>query len=78
MFSASSIRIKFLDLKALVATDEFHIIGVTETRLNINQRDFLAEYSLPGYVISNSERLNTSGGGLLIYVKASLQPSLTR
>ncbi len=34
------IRNKFPDLEALVATDEFQIISVTESWLNTNQRDF--------------------------------------
>ncbi len=40
MFNARSLRNKFSDLKALAATDDFHIIGITETWLNTNQGDF--------------------------------------
>ncbi len=76
MFNAHSLRNKFPDLEALVATHEFHIIGVTETWLNTNQKDLLAEYSLPGCVMFNSETVNRSGGGVLLHVKVSLQPSL--
>ncbi len=73
MFNALSIRNNFLDLEALEATVEYHIIGVTETWHNTHQRDFQAEYSLPGYVMFNCERVNRSGGGVLLYVKVSLQ-----
>ncbi len=76
MFNARSLRNKFPDLEALVATDEFHIIGVTETCQHKPEIFFLAEYSLPSYVMFNFERVNRTGGGVLLYVKASLQPSL--
>ncbi len=80
MFNARSIRNKFPELEAVATIDEFYsyIIGVTETCFNTNQRKFLAEYTVPGYVMFHCERENTSSGGVLLYVKSSLQPSLKR
>ena len=74
MINARSLRNKFSDLEALAAVDDYDIIGITETWLNTDRRDYLAEYSLPGYTMFNCERVNRAGGGVLLYVKASLQP----
>ena len=76
MFNARSLRNKFTDLEILSATNEYHIIGVSESWLNTENRDFLAEYNLPGYQMFSCERLNRTGGGVLLYVKASLQPTI--
>ncbi len=48
--TARSIRNKFSDLEELVATEKFAIIAITESWLNTKDRDFLAEYNLPGIV----------------------------
>ena len=74
MINARSIRNKFIDLEALTASEFFHIVGISETWLDTINRDFLAEYNLPGYTMLSCERINRLGGGVLLYVKASLQP----
>ena len=74
MINARSLRNKFSDLEALVALEDYDIIGITETWLNTDQRDYLAEYCLPGYKMFNCERVNRAGGGVLLYIKASLHP----
>ena len=71
---ARSLRNKFTDLEALAATEDYHVIGVTESWLNTASRDFLAEYQLPGYVLFSCERKNRAGGSVLLYVKACLHP----
>ncbi len=38
----------FFDLEELVATEKFDIIAITDSWLNTKDRDFLAEYNLPG------------------------------
>ena len=76
--NARSIRNKFTDLEALAALEEYHVIGVTESWLDTTNRDFLAEYSLPGYSAFSCERQNRLGGGVLLYVKASLHPTLVQ
>lgn len=75
MFNARSIRNKFHDLEALAASEDLHIVGITETWLDTVNRDLLAEYNLPGYSMFSCERKNRLGGGVLLYVKASLQPT---
>ena len=74
MINARSLRNKFSDLEALAALENYDIIGITETWLSTDRRDYLAEFSLPGYVMFNCERVNRAGGGVLLYVKASLRP----
>ncbi len=46
----------FLDLEELVAIEKFDIIAITESWLNSKDRDFLAEYNLPGYSIFSYDR----------------------
>ncbi len=35
---------------------------------------FLAEYNIPGYAIFEKSRVNRNGGGILLYIKTSLNP----
>ena len=72
MFNARSLRNMFSDLEALAASDDFHIIGVSESWINTENIDFLAEYNLPNYSTFSCERQDKKGGGVLIYVKVSL------
>ena len=76
MFNARSLRNKFSDLEVLAASEDYEIIGVTESWLNTQNRDFLAEFKLPGYSMFSCERGNRSGGGVLFFVKASLHPTV--
>ena len=76
IINARSLRNKFSDLKALAFADEYDIIGVSETWINTDHRDYIAEYSLPGYSIFNSERIGKIGGGVLMYIKTELCPIL--
>ncbi|XP_045128934.1 uncharacterized protein LOC123514804 [Portunus trituberculatus] len=76
LINARSLRNKFSDLETLAALENYHIIGITESWLNSANRDFLAEYNLPGYDMFSCERQDRIGGGVLLYVKASLQPTI--
>ena len=58
----------------LAATDHFHVIGVTESWLNTENRDFIGEYILPGFTIFNCERPNKTGGGVILYIRNTLNP----
>ena len=71
-------RNKFEDLETLAAMDLYHVIGITESWLDTSNRDFIAEFSLPGYSIFSCERENRMGGGVILYVHNSLQPSLVK
>ena len=74
--NARSLRNKFSDLEELAFTEKYDIIGVTESWLNLQNRDFLAEYNIPGYVTFEKSRVNKNGGGVIFYIKASLNPVL--
>lgn len=54
--------------------DEYDIIGVTESWINTVNRDYLAEFSIPGYSLFSCERHEREGGGVLLYVKSTLHP----
>ena len=47
---------EFSDLEALAASDDFHIIGISESWINTENRDFLAEYNLLNYSVISCER----------------------
>ena len=78
LINARSLRNKFTDLETLAAMDEYHIIGVAETWINTENRDYLAEYQLPGYTFFSCERKQRTGGGVILYVKTSLHPIVTQ
>ena len=75
MISARSLRNKFSELEALATSEDFHIIAVSESWINTENRDFLTEYNLPSYSIFSCKRQNKKGG-VLFYVKASLNPTV--
>lgn len=55
--------------------ENLDIIGVAESWINTDKRDFLAEYVLPGYTPFSCERSHRTGGGVLLYVKNNLNPT---
>ena len=69
-------RNKFHDLAAIAFLENFYIIGVTESWINTEKRDFLAEYSIKGYSLFSSEWSERAGGGVLLYVKPYLYPQV--
>ena len=71
MFNTYSLRNKFPDLEALATSEEFHIIGILESWINTENRDFFAEHNLPNYSMFSCKR-KLKGGGVLFYVKTSL------
>ena len=72
MFNARSIRDKFLDLRALVATENPDLVAITESWLKTSSRDFEGEFEIPGYQLFHKDRNNKEGGGVLLYVKNSI------
>jgi len=62
------------DFRCLVATEEADIIAVTESWIQTEVRDFEAEFAIPGYAVIKKDRLGRQGGGVLLYVKDTLQP----
>ncbi|MFV0544471.1 MAG: GDSL-type esterase/lipase family protein, partial [Marinicella pacifica] len=47
--NSRSIHNKFSDFEELVYTENYDIMGITESWLNFERSDYLAEYKLPGY-----------------------------
>ena len=74
--NARSLRNKFSELEEIAFTEKYDIIGVTESWLILQSRDFLAEYNIPGYVTFEKSRVNKHGGGVVLYIKDSLNPIL--
>ena len=72
--NSRSLRNKFSELEEAVLTENYDVIGVTETWLNTEARDYLAEYNIPGYTIFEKSRVNRNGGGILLYIKSNLNP----
>ena len=48
-----------------------HIIGITESWANIDITD--VELGLTGYVMFRKDRIGRRGGGVILYVKESIQ-----
>ena len=73
MFNARRLKNTFSDLEALAVSDDFHIIGVSESWINTENRDFLAEYNLLIIqCLAVNGKIKKKGGGVVIYVLASL------
>ena len=74
LINARSIRNKLSEFRALVSSENFSIAAVTESWLHTNTRDFIGEYQIPGYTTFYKNRTLREGGGVLLYVNASLSP----
>lgn len=58
----------------MVASENLDIIGITESWINEETRDFIGEYELPGYKLFKKDRTNKKGGGVLLYIRDTLNP----
>ena len=63
-------------MEELAFTENYDIISICESWLNLQNRDFLAEYKIPGYITFEKSRTHKNGGGVIFYIKASLNPVL--
>ena len=59
------------ELNIMVEDIDPHIIGITESWANTDITD--AEFGLTGYVMFGRDRLGRRGGGVILYVKESIQ-----
>ena len=73
--NARSLKSKFDNIVAHVITNEFDIVCITETWLNFENSEFIAEFSIRGYKLFHSDRLTRRGGGVIIYVKETVNPT---
>ena len=69
--NARSIVNKKNELNIMVEDIDPHIIGITESWANIDITD--AELGLTGYVMFRKDRIGRRGGGVIVYVKESIQ-----
>ncbi len=75
LINARSIRKKFRELQALVKVKSWDIIGITETWIHSQDRDFIGEFNIKGYCLFNKDRINKEGGGVLLYIRETLKPT---
>ena len=73
-FNAQSIRNKVDLFKAMVASENLDIIGITETWIQEETRDFVGEYEIAGYKLFKKDRKSKIGGGVMLYVRDHLNP----
>ena len=69
--NARSIVNKKNELNIMVEDIDPHIIGITESWANTDITD--AELGLTGYVMFRRDRIGRRGGGVIFYVKESIQ-----
>ena len=69
--NARSIVNKKNELNIMVEDIDSHIIGITESWANTDITD--AELGLTGYVMFRRDRIGRRGGGVVLYVKESIQ-----
>ena len=69
--NARSIVNKKNELNITVEDIDHHIIGITESWANTDISD--AELGLTGYVMFRKDRIGRRGGGVILYVKESIQ-----
>ena len=69
--NARSIVNKEIELNIMLEDIDPHIIGITESWANIDISD--AELGLTGYVMFRRDRIGRRGGGVILYVKESIQ-----
>ena len=68
--NTQSVSNKLSELRALVAQNNYHVIGVTESWCNESISD--GELCLKGYNLFRTDRKSGNGGGVLLYLHESL------
>ena len=71
---------KIEELRCLLATGHFDIVGINKSWLELSQRHLLVEVALPGYQLFSIEKPNSTGrgGGSVLFVRDSLDPIVKR
>ena len=60
--------------RALITEEKRDLIGITETWIDKNTRDFIEEYNVHGYRLFKKDRINKEGGGVMLYIREFLEP----
>ena len=71
--NARSIINKKNELNIMVEDIDPHTIGITESWVNTDITLTYAELELTGYVMFRRDRIGRRGGGVILYVKESIQ-----
>ena len=66
----------FSDLKCLLTKEHFDIISIAETFLNKQTIDLVTEYQLHGFKFFNKDRIARGGGGVAVFRRDYLNPTL--
>ena len=74
MFNAQSIRNKVDLFRAQIAIEKPDVIGITETWIHTDTRDFVGEYTVQGYKLFKKDRIDKEGGGVMLYIREWLEP----
>ena len=69
--NARSIVNKKNELNIMVEDIDPHIIGITESWANTDLTN--AELGLTGYIMFRRDRIGRRGGGVILYIKESIQ-----
>ena len=69
--NARSIVNKKNKLNIMVENIDLHIIGITKSWANIDIT--YAELELKGYLMFRKDRIGRTGGGVILYIKESIQ-----
>ena len=57
-----------------MATEHLDVVAITESWIHSDTRDYVGEYEIPSYKMFHKDRTLREGGGILMYVKDSLNP----
>ena len=50
-----------------------HLVAITESWIRTSDRDFEAEFEIPGYQLFHKDRTDRRGGGVMLYVKDNIK-----
>ena len=70
LLNAQSIRNKIDLLRAMIASEKLDVIGITETWIHEETRDYVGEYEIPGYCLIKKDRRCKEGGGFYCMSKS--------
>ena len=66
LFNAQSIRNKMDLFRAMVATEKLDVIGITESWIHEETRDYIGEFEIPGYKLFKKDRVIKEAGRVLL------------
>ncbi|KAK8741935.1 hypothetical protein OTU49_002018 [Cherax quadricarinatus] len=70
--NSRSVRNKIDELRLIASAGNIDIIAITETWLNLKDREMPSECHIQGYKLFHTDRVNRKGGGVAMYVRDNL------